>query len=773
MKKILIVDDHEQNIYLLETMLKGRSYAVVGARNGAEALERARTEKPDMIIADILMPVMDGFALCRECKADAALKDVPFVFYTATYTDPKDEELALNLGAARFIAKPVEPEVFTDAIEEVLQEYEAGRIDVPRQPLESEMEYFRLYNEALIRKLEDKMLQLDAYSRRLDTIAENAPDIIAELDPEGKVVYVNRTLDGLEKAQVIGTSFVDWALPEYWTSVKESIAQVLESKVATEYEVTAPGTHNEPRWYRVRMAPVLSNDEVTNLILVARDVTDRVLAERKISASEAEFRALFAAMQDLVLIIDRDGVYQNIAPTNLSLLIRPPDEILGKTLADVFPPQQAQEFLDTLRSVLETRQLAHIEYELSIGEQKHWFAASITPLDEDNTLWVVRDITRRKQTELENVRLLAESQQRLRRVEALHAIDLAISSSMDMSLSLNILLTEVANQLKVDAADVLLLDAHDLTVEYAAGRGFRTQSVKKARISVGESYAGKAIMERRMVRMAEIPVSARQAAFTEMWDQEGFKDYLVLPLIAKGDVIGVLEIFQRQPLALVSEWLDFLETLAGQASIAIDNARLLANVQRANTDLRLAYDATIEGWSRAMDLRDRETEGHTQRVTELALRLAQRMKVGDAHLIHYRRGALLHDIGKMGVPDHLLFKEGKLTDEEWAVMRMHPQYAFDMLSAIDYLKPALDIPYCHHEKWDGSGYPRGLKGKQIPLPARIFAVVDVWDAMTSDRPYRAALTEGQAMQYIREQSGKHFDPQVVEAFLVEIADRSR
>jgi putative nucleotidyltransferase with HDIG domain len=171
-----------------------------------------------------------------------------------------------------------------------------------------------------------------------------------------------------------------------------------------------------------------------------------------------------------------------------------------------------------------------------------------------------------------------------------------------------------------------------------------------------------------------------------------------------------------------------------------------------------------------MDLRDKETEGHTQRVTDLTLKLARVMNINESQLTHIRRGALLHDIGKMGVPDNILLKPDKLTDEEWEKMRKHPEFAYEMLSSIQYLKPAVEIPYCHHEKWDGTGYPRGLKGEEIPLPARIFAVVDVWDAVTNDRPYRPAWTQQEALEYIRDQSGKHFDPQVVNIFLRLIAN---
>jgi putative two-component system response regulator len=187
-------------------------------------------------------------------------------------------------------------------------------------------------------------------------------------------------------------------------------------------------------------------------------------------------------------------------------------------------------------------------------------------------------------------------------------------------------------------------------------------------------------------------------------------------------------------------------------------------LQEVNAQLLAAYEATIAGWSRALDLRDRETDGHSRRVTQLAEKLAKALGMTEEEIMHLRRGALLHDMGKIGIPDAILHKPAILTDEEWIIMRKHPQFAYNMLHSVEYLRPALEIPLNHHEKWDGTGYPRGLRGGEIPLSARLFAVVDVWDALTSDRPYRKAWSEEEALNYIREQSGKHFDPQVVEVF---------
>ena len=208
----------------------------------------------------------------------------------------------------------------------------------------------------------------------------------------------------------------------------------------------------------------------------------------------------------------------------------------------------------------------------------------------------------------------------------------------------------------------------------------------------------------------------------------------------------------------------FLEVLARQAAIAIDNATLFRDLQMTNTELKHAYDTTLEGWATALDLRDHDTEGHSRRVTEMTIRLAHAMGIDEREIIHIQRGAILHDIGKVGIPDYILNKPGPLTDEEWEKMKQHPVYSRRLLSKIPYLQKALEIPYSHHERWDGSGYPDGLAGERIPLAARIFAVVDVWDALTSDRPYRKAWPVRKALNHIREQAGKHFDPQVVRCF---------
>ena len=357
------------------------------------------------------------------------------------------------------------------------------------------------------------------------------------------------------------------------------------------------------------------------------------------------------------------------------------------------------------------------------------------------------------------------TEQRLQRLAALREIDSAIMNSLDLGLTLGILLHQAASQLEVAAANVLLLNPATRRLEFAAGQGFRSKGIEQTRLRLGDGFPGQVALERRVVVVADLP--AEQARFLRagVLAGEDFIFYACAPLLAKGQVLGVMEVFHRAALQPDADWLSFLETLAGQAAIAVADARLFEELQRSNLDLMLAYDSTLEGWSAALDLRDHETEGHSQRVTEMTLVLAEALGVTESERIHMRRGALLHDIGKMGVPDAVLHKPGPLSDEEWVLMRQHPVLAYQLLAPIAYLRPALDIPYCHHEKWDGSGYPRGLKGEAIPLAARIFALVDVWDALRSKRPYRDAWPASKVRDYIRQGAGSHFDPNMVEAFL--------
>ena len=366
---------------------------------------------------------------------------------------------------------------------------------------------------------------------------------------------------------------------------------------------------------------------------------------------------------------------------------------------------------------------------------------------------------------LEHSRLNAQTDLHLRRLMALRTIDMTISSSFDLSLTLGVLLDQVTRLLGVHAVDILAFNASTQAFKFSSERGFHTHTLQQTQLRFGAGYPWRVVRERQMLVVRDVRAEAEGLQRTPDISDEQFVSYVGIPLVAKGLVKGILEVFNREPLELDMEAYAFLEMLAGQAAIAIDNSELFEHLQSSNAELGMAYDSTLEGWANALELRDEGTEGHTRRVAELATRLAQALGIRENDILQIYRGAMLHDIGKMGVPDSIVLKPGPLTEKEWAIMRKHPQYAYDMLSSIAYLRPALDIPYCHHEKWDGTGYPRGLKGGQIPMSARLFAIVDVWDALNSDRPYRKAWLVEKTHQYIQEQAGLHFDPEVVKAFL--------
>ena len=856
---ILIVEDSPTQAEYLNYLLDQNGYLVNVAINGRQTLDLLEHIDPDLIISDINMPEMNGYELCQNIKASAKNGDIPVILLTAL-SNPEDVLEGLECGADSFITKPFNTDYLLGHIQQLLANWKFHQTDRVRIGVEI----------------------LFAGKRRF--ISANQQQMLGLLlsTYEAAVQRNNELIDTQDELKLLNES--------------------LEDKVV----------------------------ERTGELTV--EITKRIQIEEALSASEAELRALFAAMEDLVLTIDKDGIYRKVAPTNPKLLFDSVENLLGKSLMDVFPADEAEKFLVVVREVLANGDLKQVEYLMLIADSPRWFSASITRLSADLTVWVVRDITQRKLAEveishrlkeleslfatsqvivrplepreigakileilmdrlswnhatirrynpenqsiellafkqkgvlseterlateermrkmitkpgqgiagwviehgqtvfcedvtkdpryiqveseirsgiyvplkiheriigclsvesehlhafsetdewliatlaaqaasaLENARLFAETQRRLMQTLALREIDQAISGSVDLDIVLDIALKHVLDELRVDAAVILQKNPHNDFLQYRCGKGLRTDALQFTSLRVGDGYAGQVVLKRQIINIPDLQGSGSNFLRSLNFSQEGFVCYFGVPLIAKGEINGVLEIYNRSPLNPDKERLDFMETLAGQIAIAIDSATLYEDLQQSNNELTLAYDATIEGWSHALDLRDKETEGHTQRVTDLTMRLAWSMGISEEDMIHIRRGALLHDIGKLGVPDNILLKPGPLTDEEWVSMRKHPQFALEMLSPITYLHSALDIPYCHHERWDGTGYPRGLQKEEIPLSARIFALIDVWDALISDRPYRKAWTKEKALNYIKEETGHHFDPQVVEAFL--------
>ncbi len=463
------------------------------------------------------------------------------------------------------------------------------------------------------------------------------------------------------------------------------------------------------------------------------------------------------AFADLTILLDFDGSVLEYRFDSSHLRDRFPDLLHNRRIQEILSLESARRLEDHLLQVKDCGETLPFEFSITSPEER-WFDSRITLLPESQLLLVARDITNHKRTE----HRLA---QQVRRLAALRSIDLAIASGLDLKLLLSMLLDHVTALLCVDAASILLLNPETNLLTFSSGTGFQTNTLQHTMLKLGEGYAGKVAMERKAIIIPDLRVNATGFTRSPHFVDERFVAYYGLPLVAKGKTLGVLEIFNRTPLGLDSDWVEFLGTISGQAAIAIDNAIMFKDLQRSNVELSMAYDATIEGWSRTLDLRDKETEGHTRRVTDMTTRLALLMGVEKDLIVHIRRGSILHDIGKVAIPDEILFKPGPLTEDEWRVMRQHPTIAVTLLSPITYLGPALDIPRWHHERWDGSGYPDCLRGEQIPFSARLFAVADVYDALTSDRPYRSAWSKSDAIHYIEDQSGKYFDPRIVFEFM--------
>lgn len=357
-----------------------------------------------------------------------------------------------------------------------------------------------------------------------------------------------------------------------------------------------------------------------------------------------------------------------------------------------------------------------------------------------------------------------ELEDQLRRLKVSREIDQSILANQNVNHTLEILLSRLLDELKVDAAAVLSLSTFSQTLEYIADRGFQTDTFHQVHLRLGEDYAGQVAMQRKPMLLGDLK-AARGTVQPRWVAAENFQAYLGFPLISKNQLRGVMEVFHRGVYLPEAETLEFLQSLADQAAMAVENAAFLEEIQTTNVELAQAYTAAVEGWARTLEVRDLEAPGHIQRVTELTLSIARSIGIVGKDLEQVRHGALLHDIGKFGISDGILLKPGPLTPEEWAVMRKHPVYAYQMLSPNPFLRQAAEIPYCHHEKWDGTGYPQGLKEESIPLAARIFAVADVWDALRSERPYHRAWSDTDALEYIRQQSGSYFDPQIVDVFL--------
>ena len=482
-------------------------------------------------------------------------------------------------------------------------------------------------------------------------------------------------------------------------------------------------------------------------------------------------RSLFQA--DIVYLGQPDNAYRSM---KMTFLTRTEDEVViqylpyedplvaglfseGKTITNSFP--MPAEFRSSIFSGGGESFAAAPLISIGLIRGLVGFARKIHLRQSDiHLLNAVAEITGQA---LYAAKLVQDNQTQIQRLSTLRKLDDTILSNLDTKNLIDLLLVEFTSSLGVDGAAITIYnpdpDQENVYISYGTSEPDENYAAESA--GYANSCSGVLVIQNAKKGIH----SQRTYPAHHPIQDPTMVGYAVSPLKNREIQLGIVEVLSKKEILWDREQIEFFEVLTNQLAIAIDKLNMVTNLRLSNENLMRAYQQTLEGWSRAMDLRDQETENHTQRVTALTIKLAERAGFSGEELLQIRRGALLHDIGKLGVPDEILLKEGSLTEDEWKIMRQHPEQARLLIEPISYLRPAMKIPYFHHEKWDGSGYPQRLRGEEIPIEARIFSIVDVWDALTSDRPYRKALAPNVTARYIREQAGHHFDPQIVELFL--------
>ena len=644
--RVLMIEDDLDDAHFAEDALQRSGYAVTALQvDSAAALDAALTGQTwDLIICDYRMPTFSGLDALALVRGRGL--DLPFILMSGTAGEEIAVE-ALHAGADDYIVKSNLARL-GPSVQRALRAAAERR---ERRQAEERLTTERDLLQTLIDAIQDAIYVEDAELRFLRVNAAHA-----------------RFLGAATTDELLGKCDFDYFPPDLARQFGAQERRILATGQPILNDLEDQSSfHDGRRWILASKVPLWQDGRVVGLVGISRDIT-------ALKQAEAERERFFTLSLDLLCLAGVDGYFKSVNPAFERTLGFTPEEMCAEPfLHFVHPDDQAATLAETekLASGISTISFEN-RYRCKDGTYRLMLWTAIPVAEEGLIYCTARDITERKAME-------ERLHRQIGRISALHAIDSTIASSLDMRVTLAVFLEQVCVHLDVDAAQVLLLNSHLLTLEPAATRGFRGTRGHGPHLRVGEGHAGRAALAQRLVSAPAF--ATEHVVRLPLIVDEGFAAYAAAPLVARGQVRGVLAVFHRGPHAQDPEWLDFLVTLAGQVAIAIDNATLFTDLQQSNLELALAYDTTIEGWSRALDLRDRETEGHSRRVTAQTLALAEAMGVRGSELVHLRRGALLHDIGKMGVPDAILHKPGPLTKEEWVVMRKHPTNAYDLLSA--------------------------------------------------------------------------------------------
>ncbi len=648
---------------------------------------------------------------------------------------------------------------------------------------------------------------------RFNALVQDLGDLVTLHDATGVILYATPSTArelGYPEEQLIGMNAFGLIHPEDLTHAQLAFARVLN--IVNRGEPTEYRVHRaNGEWVDVETigTNLLSDPAIGGIILTSRIITERKRHERQLEAITAVAAALRTAptrarllpviLDEVIRVLSVDGAALVLRGENAEQLVlslgrgrcenpgglgeQVRSEIMRQVVRTGEPYRSGDVFSDLVFPSEPSRlepgsRVAVACLPLKAKEQTIgavWIEKDCQGHDggcaiNDEQVQLLKAIAEMSGNAVHRATLAEQTELRLHRLMVLQAIDLTIARSADLQLSLDLLLGEITSRLHIDAADVLVIDPDTGEPRRMASRGFTTDFLARSDASAVQDWTGRALLERRIVHVEGVTRQRLPSGVQPIMNAEGFISYYGLPLISGGKILGVLELFERTAMTNDREWIDYLDGLAAHVAFALEKESLTQDLQRSNHELTRAADEIVDNWRRTLAARGPETAEQAARLTEMAVRLGKLAGLYPCQLTQLRRGASLHDIGNLGLPDSILLKQEALTAAEWEIIRTHPLRAYDLMSAVPGLGKSVDIPFCHHERWDGSGYPRGLKGDDIPLAAQIFSVVDVYDALTSDRPYRKRWPPEKAAAYIRAEAGRSFSPAIVETFLRNLGD---
>jgi PAS domain S-box-containing protein len=598
-------------------------------------------------------------------------------------------------------------------------------------------------------------LEVERRKRQYRTLVSNLPDELVMLfDEHLQINLAGGTL--LARLDLASDEVEDRAFAQVQSPLFQKLiplaARALEGEAQFE-EMAQRELH-----LSVQVIPIFNGDgESQGGMVLAKDISHERRSRQLESRHQREIIEIFESITDAFITVDFGGRITRVNARAADLIGQNRERILGEQLSSLCPPLLPPDWTAG-------RAMQPTSFEGRLPDSERWFSARIYPSESGFGLYVI-DITERRRNEQAITQLNAQLEQNLKRLNALHEIDRALGASHDLQLTLGIIVERALQHLQADTVTILRYNPAMARLEHAASQGFLHLKVRSNTVPMGAWLAGRVALQQTPLSIVQMRETLEGTDTHQLLDVEGFVSYNAVPLLSKGKLLGVLEVFHRHAFEPDQEWLDFLHTLGIQAGIAVENAQLVHELQLTNTQLTLAVDQIIEASARAMDFHEGRPDGHAQRAMELTVRVARAFGLNDLEVSQVRRGALLHDVGMLGVPDQVRFKADSLEPSDWAIVENHPNFAYELLRGVRFLRPALQIPCSHHERWDALGYPKGLQGESIPLEARIFAVVDAFEAMRCDRTDRRALSLESTVQEIRNGAGSKYDPQVVAVFL--------